>query len=69
MAQLTEYGKAVKKRLVDMEKKQDWLIQEVHSRTGLFVDSGYFSKIFTGKRNAPRVVEAINEILSLGDIK
>ena len=65
MAQLTSYGKRVKKALIDQDKNQAWLLKEVHEKTGLFVDDGYFYKIFTGQRNAPNVVAAINEILDL----
>lgn len=65
MAQLTDYGKSVKKALIDRDRNQAWLLKEVHQKTGLFVDDGYFFKIFTGQRNAPKVVAAINEILEL----
>lgn len=63
MRRFTEYGKSVKKRLIEMDKTQEWLIGEVVNRTGLFVDSGYLWKILTGQRTAPKVVDAINEIL------
>ena len=65
MAQVTAFGKQVKKRLVDIDKNQSWLIDEVRKRTGLFVDSGYLWRILTGARHAPRVTEAICEILNI----
>lgn len=65
MAQLTEFGKEVKKRLVDINQNQIWLINQVKGKTGLFLDSGYLNKILTGRRNAPKVVQAIREILEL----
>lgn len=65
MAQLTDYAKTIKKRLIDVEQTQEWLIGRVVEKTGLFCDSGYLYKIFTGERNAPSIVKAINEILEL----
>ena len=39
--------------------------EEITNRTGLFADSGYMDKILKGKRNAPKIVQAICEILDL----
>ena len=33
----------------------------------MFVDDAYLSKILTGQRNAPKIVQAIREILDLPD--
>lgn len=63
----TSFGKQVKCRLIDLEKTQQWLQEEVQKKTDLFVDSSYFYKIFTGQRTAPRVVQAICEILDITD--
>lgn len=65
MAQLTEYGKNVKKRLIDIGKRQDWLIEQIEQNTGLKCDGGYMYKILTGQRKAPKIVAAICEILDL----
>ena len=62
---ITPFGKEVKKRLVDLEQNQEWLMQQITAKTGLFVDSGYMHKIMTGQRNAPKVVQAIREILDI----
>ena len=61
----TEFGKQIKIRLVEMEKNQTWLIEEVSERTGLYFDSGYMHKIMTGKIATPSIVTAIREILGL----
>ena len=61
----TNYAKTVKKTLIDIDKSQEWLMAQVTERTGLFLDSGYLGKIFRGERNAPKIVNAINEILQL----
>ena len=57
--------KAIKYRLIDLEKSQKWLENEITARTGLFVDSGYLHKIMTGERKAPKIVKAIREILDI----
>lgn len=62
-----EFGKNVKKKLVDIDKTQTWLIEQVRQRTGLFFDDGYLYKIMTGQRSAPNITKAIREILDLDD--
>ena len=63
----TPFGKAIKKRLVDMECKQSWLIEQVAAHTGLYFDRSYLHKIMTGQLNTPKVVQAIKEILDIQD--
>lgn len=60
---LTEFGLYVKTELLRRGKEQKWLEKEITEQTGLYVDSSYLSKIFSGQRNAPRVVKAIEDIL------
>lgn len=36
-------------------------------KRGMFMDSGYMYKILTGQRSAPKIVQAIREILDLPD--
>jgi hypothetical protein len=57
----------VKTELLRRGKDQKWLEEAVSEKTGLFMDNGYMYKILTGKRNAPKVVEAIREILNIGE--
>ncbi len=64
---ITSFGKSVKIRLIEMEKTQDWLIEQVRNRTGLFFDSSYLWKIMNGVVATPGMVEAIREILDLPD--
>ena len=63
----TPFGLCVKTELLKRGKTQKWLEGEITSRTGLFADSGYMDKILKGKRNAPKIVQAICEILDLPD--
>ena len=65
MTQLTVFGKEVKKKLVDIDQSQAWLMDKINKQTGLFIDSGYMYKILTGKRNAPKIVSAIRDILEM----
>lgn len=63
----TDFGKTVKKKLIDLDLQQKWLIAEVNKRTGMRLDNSYFQKIMRGDRNSPRVTSAICEILKIED--
>ena len=65
MAQFTEFGKDVAKRLIDIDRDQVWLIDQVREKTGLYFDSSYLHKIRTGKLATPKILAAIREILEL----
>lgn len=67
MAKLCEFGKEIGKRLIDLDKPQLWLIDEVRSRTGLYFDDSYLYKIKTGQLSTPKVVKAICEILDISE--
>lgn len=67
MAQLTAFGKDVKKKLVDIDKPQVWLIEQVKKSTGLYFDDSYLWKILAGQIATPKIVHAICEILDLPD--
>ena len=61
----SDFGLCVKTELLRMGKEQKWLVEAVSEKTGLYVDNAYIYKILTGQRNAPKIVEAIREILNL----
>ena len=65
MIKLTEFGKTVKKQLVDMDREQIWLINEVKNKTGLYFDSSYLHKILTGRLSTPSIMQAICDILDI----
>lgn len=65
LSKFSDFGLCVKVKLLQKQRTQKWLSEEVTSKTGLYVDSGYMHKILTGKRNAPKIVDAICEILSI----
>ena len=63
----TEFGLQVKTELLRKGKSQKWLEESVSEATGLFVDGSYMYKVLTGERNAPKIVQAIKEILNIPD--
>lgn len=65
MAVITEFGKAIKIRLIGLNRSQNWLIEAVKEKTGLFFDDSYLYKILTGDRNPEKIVTAIREILEM----
>lgn len=68
-SKFSDFGLSVKTELLRRGKEQKWLEEAVSEQTGLYVDGGYMYKILTGQRNAPRIVEAIKEILGLENEK
>ena len=64
-SKFSDFGLVVKKELLRQGKEQKWLEEAVSEKTGLYLDGGYMYKILTGRRNAPKIVEAICEILNL----
>lgn len=68
MASVTDFGKQVKVRLIEMDRNQAWLIRQVRERTGLYFDSPYLWRIMTGQLKSPKIIEAICEALDLTDI-
>lgn len=65
MAKLCAFGKEVKKRLVDIDRTQEWLCRQVKEDTGLFIDSAYMSRILYGKLSTPSIVASISKILGI----
>lgn len=68
-SKFTDFGLGVKTKLLQMGQDQKWLEAAISERTGLFVDNGYMYKILTGQRNAPKIVDAICEILDITEEK
>lgn len=65
LSKFTDFGLCIKTKLLQIGKDQKWLETAVAEKTGLYVDSSYMYKILTGQRNAPRIVNAICEILNI----
>ncbi len=64
-SKFSDFGLCVKTELLRRGKEQKWLEAAVSEKTGLFVDGGYMYKILTGQRKAPKIVEAIKELLEI----
>lgn len=63
---LLPFGKEIKKRLVDIDQSQAWLIARVREATGgMYFDRSYLSKIMTGQLSTPKIVQAIRGVLNL----
>lgn len=73
MVKTSDFGKAVKIRLVELEKTQAWLIEQVKERTGdMSFDSSWLYRILTGKlpaergyKGKPGKAQVIREILGM----
>lgn len=68
-SKFSDFGLCVKTELLRQGKEQKWLEEAIKEKTGLYVDGGYLYKILTGKRNAPKIVAAIREILGMEESK
>lgn len=64
-SKFTDFGLCVKTKLLQIGKEQKWLEEAITEKTGLYVDNGYMYKVLTGQRNAPKIVAAICEVLSI----
>lgn len=63
-----DFGKEVKKRLIDMDKSQKWLIDELHKRLPhKYIDRSNLNKILKGEYNSPEIVSAIKKIIGGGN--
>ena len=72
VAAISDFGMAVKIRLMEMQKTQEWLVDQVCERTGDYFDSSYLHRLLTGKLSGergyngkPGKAEVIREILGM----
>lgn len=64
-ARYTKFCVLVKEHALRRGIQMQELCAEVTERTGLYCDTGYLHKIFTGQRKAEKIVAAIKEILEI----
>lgn len=64
----TAFGLCVKTELLRRGMSQRQLEEAITKNTGLNCDNGYMYKILTGQRAAPKIVQAIKEILEISDV-
>lgn len=74
LAKVSDFGMAVKIRLIEMQKTQEWLIEQVKEKTGDYFDSSYLHRILTGKLPAESgyngkrgKADVIREILDMNE--
>lgn len=72
MVKTSDFGKAVKIRLIELDKDQNWLIEQVKERTGDYFDSSYLHRLLAGKlpgstgyHGKPGKADVIREILGM----
>ena len=61
----SEYGKEIKKRLLDLDETQAWLIDRVNEVADITLTSSYLNRIMTGKVAKSSAVPIINKILGI----
>lgn len=65
---LTEYGKTVKGKLVELNETQEWLVGEIKKLLPeSYVDSSLLNKVFVGDVNNSKIIPAINKILGISE--
>ena len=55
----------VKKKLIDMDKTQYWLTEEVNKKLGISTDNTYVNRVLRGAGQDGMVKAAICEILGI----
>ena len=62
---LTDFGKQVYKRKIDLGISQQELVQMIRNKTGKYMDEQYLRKILTGQRKSEVTERAIKEVLGI----
>ena len=65
MVTVSDFGKDIKKALVDRDQTQEWLMEQVRQDTGLYFDSSYLYKVLVGRSRNPKILDSICKILEL----
>lgn len=55
----------MKKRLIDMDHTQRWLIEQVRDETQMYCDESLLKKIYEGRVHSERIEAAIRKILNI----
>lgn len=62
---LCEFGKQIEIALIQMDKRNDWLIEQVKEDTGKYFDRSYLHKVKTGEIEPPWILQSISKILNI----
>lgn len=62
----SEFGKSIKKRLIEMDKTQNWLIEEFRLKLpDTYIDGSLLHKIIVGNVSSGKAVDEIHRILEI----
>ena len=62
---LCEFGKQIEIALIQMDKRNDWLIEQVKEDTGRYFDRSYLHNVKTGEIETPGILRSISKILNI----
>lgn len=62
---MSDFGRKIKIRLIEMGKNRLWLIEQVKEKTGMYFDGSYLWRIESGRNMPEKIVTAIKEILEI----
>lgn len=63
---VTPFGISVKMKLLELNKTQNWLIEQVKkSDNSIYVDSSVMNRVLTGQIKSGKVVDAVKSILNI----
>ena len=62
---LTPFGVEIKTKLISIGETQEWLIDQVKEKTGMYVDCSNIYKLMRGVLNSPKMEKAIKEALHI----
>lgn len=65
----TAFGKAVKTKLIEINQNQNWLIEQVKEKSGLFCDSSVMSRLLNGSYSSSPMRKIICEILGIKEVE
>ncbi len=66
--ELTPFGKVIKIKLIELNQPQEWLIERVKERSGMYMDSSNLYKIMTGTVHSDVLEEHIREAIGLKEV-
>ena len=64
---MSPYEKKVRHRLIDLDRSQTWLIEQVKAATGQYCDSSLLHKMFAGKLKVPNIRRAVDQALGFDE--
>lgn len=63
--ELTEFGRKIEIGLISFNQTQEWLIEEVRKKSGMYVDRSIMHKIKTGQVKDSALNNYIRDVLEM----